>query len=262
MKAGSDREKNVTYIILAIAALLTSVLSAIIGMGGGILLLAIMFCFLDHANAIPAHAAVQLASNGTRALVFLKYVHWKTIGQFWFGALPGIIIGTIGLRYLGELGQAEPWLKIVVGLYILISLILPKPKGERHKGHWWDWTLLGFVAGAAALLVGAIGPLIAPLFARRDFVKEKLIATKAVCQMSLHILKIPAFFFVSTFKFGRVSLLAGIMILMVIPGTVIGRRILNYVSEAQFITLFKIALAIAGLKVLIIDGVYPLFAQQ
>jgi uncharacterized membrane protein YfcA len=249
-----------TYIILAVAALLTSILSAIIGMGGGILLLAVMFCLLDHAEAIPAHAAVQLASNGTRVLVFLRHVHWATIGKFWIGALPGIVAGTMFLYWLGELGSAEPWLKIVVGMYILISLVLPKPRGLRHRGRWWDWTLLGFAAGASALLVGAIGPLIAPLFARRDFVKENLIATKAVCQMSLHLLKIPAFFFIPGFQFSQVSLLAGVMVLMVIPGTVIGRRILNSVSEAEFIMLFKVALTLAGFKVLIVDGVYPLLS--
>ena len=50
-------------IILAIAALLTSMISAIIGMAGGILLLAVMLSFLSHADTIPTHGAVQLASN-------------------------------------------------------------------------------------------------------------------------------------------------------------------------------------------------------
>ena len=62
-------------LILPIVALLTSILSGVIGMGGGMLLLATMFAFMSHAEAIPAHGAVQLISNSTRTFVFLRCVH-------------------------------------------------------------------------------------------------------------------------------------------------------------------------------------------
>ncbi|MBN2559571.1 MAG: TSUP family transporter [Phycisphaerae bacterium] len=60
--------------ILALAALLTATLSGIIGMGGGMLLLATMFCFLPYGQAVPLHAVVQLVSNSTRIVVFWKNV--------------------------------------------------------------------------------------------------------------------------------------------------------------------------------------------
>ncbi|MCH8054217.1 MAG: sulfite exporter TauE/SafE family protein, partial [Planctomycetes bacterium] len=41
--------------VLALAAFATSIISGIIGMGGGILLLATMLSFLSHAETIPAH---------------------------------------------------------------------------------------------------------------------------------------------------------------------------------------------------------------
>ena len=43
--------------ILPLVALATSMLSAIVGMGGGTLLLVALFGLLPHAEAIPAHAA-------------------------------------------------------------------------------------------------------------------------------------------------------------------------------------------------------------
>jgi uncharacterized membrane protein YfcA len=116
----------------------------------------------------------------------------------------------------------------------------------------------GFVAGTAALTVGAVGPLIAPIFARRGFVKEKLIATKAVCQLTTHILKIPAFLLVRDLEVARLSGLALIMICMVIPGTLIGKRLLTGVSERHFTIAYRVALTLAGLKVLIIDGIINL----
>ncbi|MGD2110934.1 MAG: sulfite exporter TauE/SafE family protein [Phycisphaerae bacterium] len=244
------------FVILALAALVTSIISAILGMAGGMLLLATMLCFMSHGEVIPTHAAVQIASNGTRALAFVRNVDARTYGRFVLGVLPGAAIGMFLLWFLGEPGDSEPYLKTLIGVYILVATYLPKPKGDGHgRGTWWDFPLMGLVTGAAALTVGAIGPLIAPLFARRDFVKERLIATKAVCQLTTHVLKIPAFIWLRDLDLSRLGSLALIMILMVIPGTLIGKRILKGVSERHFRTAFRVALTVAGLKVLIFDGV-------
>lgn len=246
----------VMYGVLVAAAFLTAALSGIIGMGGGMLLLATLFCFLPHAEAIPTHAAVQLASNGTRIVAFLRAVDWRTIGRFCVGAIPGGALGVLLLVSLGPAEQSEPYLKMAVGIYILVAAYLPKAKKTRTGGQWWDFPLLGLVAGTAALTVGAVGPLIAPLFARRDFVKERLIATKATCQMILHVVKIPAFLLVRSFDYVELTGVTLAMIAVVIPGTLLGKRVLKRVSEEHFVLLYRVALTVAGLKVLLWDGVW------
>ncbi len=243
-------------ITLAVVALLTSIVSAILGMGGGIMLLAVMLCFVSHGEAIPMHAAVQIASNGTRVLAFIKNVDRSAFVRFLIGVVPGGAMGAYLLWSLGEPDRSEPYLKTLIGAYILVSIAIPKPQGKHHTaGTWWDFPLMGFAAGTAALTVGAVGPLIAPLFARRDFVKERLIATKAVCQLATHVMKIPAFILLRDLDLSRVGSLALVMIVMVIPGTLLGKRLLAHVSEKHFRVAFRVALALAGLKVLLIDGV-------
>lgn len=245
--------------ILSVVAFLTATLSAVIGMGGGMLLLAALFAFMPHASAIPTHACVQLVSNSTRTLVFLPHVEWPAVGRFLIGVIPGSFIGVAALVLLGDSPRAEPWLKLLVGAYILGSLAIPaRPSGDRRLPGW-SFPLLGLAAGAAAFTVGAVGPLIGPLFARGNFKKEALVATKAVFQSLLHLAKIPTFLLVRSYpNLAELGALTLAMAIMAVLGTLLGRRLIHRVSERAFLLLYRIALTIAGLKVLIFDGLKPL----
>ena len=58
-------------IILTIGALITSSISAVIGMGGGIILLAIMAIIIPEGYMVIAlHGVIQMFSNGTRTFIF------------------------------------------------------------------------------------------------------------------------------------------------------------------------------------------------
>ena len=88
--------------------------------------------------------------------------------------------------------------------------------------------------------------------------------------MFLHLSKLPAFLYLrhaaaqsggivsSPFRFADLGMLAALMAIAVIPGTLIGKRLLKHVSEQAFVVLFKIALTVAGLKTLFIDGLWLL----
>jgi uncharacterized membrane protein YfcA len=244
------------YVVLTIAALLASALSGMLGMGGGMLLLALMFSFLPYDEAIPLHGAVQFISNSTRTFAFLKHVDWRTVRHFLLGAVPGSVIGVGVLVAVGKAEGSEPYLKTLVGLYILASLVIPKPVSVDRAPSGRAFVLLGLAAGAAAFVVGAVGPLIAPLFARRDFVKERLVATKAICQTLLHAAKVPVFLALRSYPdLPALGALAIAMGVAVIPGTLIGKRLLKGLSERAFVRLYQVALLVAGLKVLIVDGV-------
>ncbi len=250
-------------LILPIVAGLTAVLSGVIGMGGGMLLLAAMFSCMSHAEAIPSHAAVQLISNSTRTLAFIRHVDWRTVGRFVLGVVPGAALGTWLLISLGTPGGSEPWLKLLVGAYILSSLAIGQKGAGTRRESRGGFFLLGMAAGAAAFTVGAVGPLIAPLFARRAFVKERLIATKAVCQSLLHLAKIPVFLAVRNMPdLASLTVVTGLMAILVIPGTLLGKRLLQRVSQERFVLLYRVALTVAGLKVLLIDGLRPLLTGR
>ena len=62
-------------IILILSALVTSSISAVLGMGGGIILLGIMAIIIPEGYMVIAlHGMIQLFSNTTRTLIFRNHI--------------------------------------------------------------------------------------------------------------------------------------------------------------------------------------------
>ena len=247
-----------TYVVLAATAFVTSALSAVLGMGGGSLLLVTTGGFLSHAETISAHATVQVFNLSVRTLAFWRHVHWPTILRFSAGSVPGALVGGWLLWAVGSPAASEPYLKGSIGLYILAVTFLPRSSDQTASGREWEWTVLGLAAGASGLFVGAVGPLIAPLFVRHAILKEKLIATKALCQAILHVIKLPILLAVRDFRLVQFSLLLALMVAATVPGTLLGKWLLGRVPERVFLRLYQAALVITAGKLLVVDGVIVL----
>ncbi|MBI4223417.1 MAG: sulfite exporter TauE/SafE family protein [Deltaproteobacteria bacterium] len=232
-----------TTFLLTLAALLTSTLSAIVGMAGGIIFLGICLFFLPVEVAIPVHAATQLVSNSTRLILFFKHIQWRIWLYFFLPAVAGILFGT-------QIFQAvdKELLRKGIAVFILLAVFLPRARGGKP---WRKevFVLAGALAGTMGMLVGAVGPVIAPFFLHTQVLKEKLIATKAICQASIHLLKIVAFGIIG-FSFQTHASLIGILSLAVMAGTPVGKAILKRVSEEKFVLLYKTALLLVALKLI------------
>ena len=81
-----------TALLLILTSTLTSMLTAAMGIGGGVLLLAVMATIVPPAALIPVHGLVQLGSNGNRALLTREYIDWSLLRLFFGGALIGAVI--------------------------------------------------------------------------------------------------------------------------------------------------------------------------
>ena len=83
-------------IILAISALITSSISAVLGMGGGIILLGIMAIIIPEGYMVIAlHGMIQLFSNTTRTYLFRKHIKQNIIKEFTVGLLIGTCISAV-----------------------------------------------------------------------------------------------------------------------------------------------------------------------
>ncbi|QQR91405.1 MAG: sulfite exporter TauE/SafE family protein [Myxococcales bacterium] len=226
---------------LAIAALLTSALSAVLGMGGGLTLVGVMTVLLPAKDVVPLHGAVQLISNFTRVMVFLRHVYWKIFFIYAPSLIPGITLAA----YLWS-GSKLDGLKPFIGLFILAFLYWRHHKRKFKQLKLWVFVPVALITGFLAIFVGAIGPFLAPFFLRDDLEKEQIIATKAICQMWTHIFKIPAFLAFGFPYQDHVPLLLT-LVACVMMGTLLGKRLLSRIPQHVFIRLFEGVLGVLAL---------------
>jgi len=245
-----DRRGNFGYLdpmngletfILLFAALVTSGISAVLGMAGGVTLISLMAVLLPAAHVVPLHGAIQVASNSTRTIAMWKYVRWR----FVFAYAPLMLLG-VWLATMIWSGEKMTWFRPAIGVLVLLFLFWRRRAAKLKNLPLWVYPLAGIVIGFANIFVGATGPLAAPLFYRDEFSKEEIIGTAAVCQAWGHILKIPAFVSLG-FDFAAYwQLLVG-LILCVVCGTLFGKYVLFRISTNTFRTAFEALLAVIGL---------------
>lgn len=231
----------VTVIVLVVACFVTATISGILGMAGGVTLLGVMTALLPAPVVVPLHGIVQLASNWTRTWAFRKHVRWPIFFAFMIPAAVGIAIAA---NVWADLKLT--WFKAWIGAFILAFLVWRKYKPKLRNPPVWSYAVLGLAAGLLAIFVGATGPFLAPFFLRDDFDNEEVIATKAVCQTWLHLLKIPAFLALGFDYSPYIAVLAA-LVAAVIGGTYFGKHLLSRVSKERFVFWFQLVLALLAI---------------
>jgi uncharacterized membrane protein YfcA len=228
---------------LGLTSIGTSVISAVVGMAGGIVLLSIMTFFLPIATLIPIHGVVQLISNGTRTYLLRKNIVWKIVVPFAIGIPFGVIASVYILK---EINNTTLPLTLI-GILIFYSIFKPKNLPPL-KIPYWGFAILGMFSGVLSLLVGATGPFLAPFFLRDDLIKEEMISTKSAVQILTHFLKLPAFIYLG-FNYWEYKELIIIMVVGAVIGTHAGVRVLHLIPEKIFRIIFKSALFFAGCRI-------------
>jgi len=235
-------------IVLTVAAFATSILSAIVGMAGGITLLSVMLLYLDPLVAIPLHGVVQLVSNSSRAVVQRRHLRWDIIARYGVLLLP---MGFLGLELARNL--PAPTMRLMIGGFVLAATWAPQfllfgahPERSDPKRRFF---VLGGVVGLLNIAIGATGPLIAPFFLDIGLSRFALVGTKAACQMLGHLAKLVVFG-VAGFAFGEYTTLLVLLSALVISGTWTGSKLLHRVDELWFTRLYKGVLTLIALRLI------------
>ena len=217
------------YAILGVSVLVTSFISGILGMAGGMILMGILLLMMPLPAAMMMHGVTQLASNAWRALLWRKSVDWRVFRGYVAGAMLAL-----GLFAMLQLVVSKPVALIVMGLTPFVGLALPESLhlNVERRGHSFG---CGVICSALSLTAGVSGPILDVFFVRSKMTRHAVVATKAMTQSFSHLQKIIYFGAMVAGARGVVEpWLAAMMVLLAFTGTSLSRRVLERMNDQSF----------------------------
>ncbi len=223
---------------LAAAALVTSAISGVFGMSGGMILMGYLAFVLPVSAAMMMHGATQATANGYRAFLNWRDIDWKIFGRFLMGALAGLALLS-AIAYV----PGKMTMYFLLGTVPFAAAALPK-----------RWALDVTKAGAAEicgllvtflnLTAGVAGALLDVFFVRTALTRHQVVATKAVTQTLSHIQKLLYFGVIVRSVAPEVPaahagatlpwwIFAGVIPLSML-GTTAGKQVLDRMTDTNF----------------------------
>jgi uncharacterized membrane protein YfcA len=224
----------------AALSFVTSLLTSIFSLGGGLIMLVALAQSFSPGTLIPLHGAIQLSNNLSRTFVYKEFFEWGLIQNILiattFGALGGILLfGAIPEQIL-------IWLIAGTILFLtwapLDNFILSVMRN--------DW-FCGFISGLAGIFIGANGPLVTAYMRTKNLSPEFLVANHGAVMIYQHSIKIILFMYF--FSFSLKEYLFFILILAVAgyAGAVLGKRLITSISYESFNIALKLLLSLLAL---------------
>ena len=217
------------FAALAVSSLVTSFISGILGMAGGMILMGVLLALMPLPAAMMLHGVTQLASNAWRAVLWRSEVDWRVFRGYAYGALIALAIFAAVKLVVGK-----PVALIAMGFTPFLTLWLPEGLhlNVERRG---QPLACGIICSALSLTAGVSGPILDIFFVRSKMRRHAVVATKAMTQSFSHILKIIYFGAVVSLEGGRVDPWTGAMMVgLAIAGTLLSRSVLERMNDASF----------------------------
>lgn len=233
---------------LLVTVLVTSFISGIFGMAGGLILMAVLTALVPVATAMVVHGAVQMVSNGYRAILWRKYIDWPIFRRYALGSVAAIVILF-----------AISWRPQETAVYLLLAAAaftvwVPKSWIDIDVQRRGQAETAGFLLQLMNTLAGVTGPLLDIFFARTVMDRRAVVATKAITQVFAHLVKI-AFWGSALWAAETVSSLpplwffaAAVPLSML--GTTLGGKLLEKMTDIDFRRWMRVLVTAVGLFML------------
>lgn len=238
-------------LIIIVTTAITSFISGIFGMAGGMILMGVLLWITPLATAMVTHGLIMAVANGWRAFLLRTHIKWRVFGFYMIGAA----LGT-ALLYL------VIWRPDKQAAYLLLGLVpvivwLPKGWMKLDIQRPYQSVIAGAIVQGMNTLAGVAGPLLDIFFVRTAMTRQEIVATKSATQVVSHIVKMgfwstPLILaFLSQETSVDTSLWPPLWLFAAaIPASMfatwLGRSVLNRMKDADFQTWVKALITIIG----------------
>ena len=217
-----------TWALVGATIIVSSFLSGVFGMAGGMVLIGVLLVFFDVATAMILFSIIQIAANGWRALQWWSYVRWRI---FWLYCLGGAV-AFAALR-LVEFIPDKALVYLLLGLMPFAVQILPASWRPNI-----EWRGVPFITGIFTTVIqfmAGVGGLFLDIFFQKSMLDRKTtLATKAVAQTASHILRLVYFVSLSGFGVGLAPLAVLAAVALAIGATMLAPYVIERMTDDSF----------------------------
>ena len=231
-------------ILLTLLAFVTSALTAVTGVGGGMILIACMPGLLPGAAIVPVHGMVQLFANSSRAFFGWQYLRWDFLLAFIAGSIIGggaaaVLTREINLEYT----------PLLIAGYILFVTWGPGIKLKKKSDS--EFVVIGMLQTGLSMIVGATGPLGQASLLRHQLKRDALVVTAALMMTFTHLIKVALFGLLGFSFIAYWKIILG-MSIGVIAGAFVGTQIRYRIPEERFRRILKWLLTLLAFRMIYI----------
>ncbi|ETX05329.1 sulfite exporter TauE/SafE family protein [Candidatus Entotheonella palauensis] len=234
-----------TYILIG-TALLAAFVGSVTGGGVTIILLPVLVFHFGIQIAMPIVTLALLAAGASRVVVYRRDLDWPAVLWFTLGSLPFTCVGT----YLFTIA-APDLLTRILGSFLIVAVVCQRLFTKPLGGFAAAWFLpigatFGFLTGISA----AVAAVLAPFFLGYGLRKGAFVGTMGLNVFIIQVTKL-AVFGNRDFLPPLVLLYGLLLVPFMIAGTVLGKKILERVSERLFVIMIEVVMIVAGLNFII-----------
>ncbi len=237
-------------IILFFSAVLAFGMSGIVGGGASLMLIPLLSQILP-VNQVPSALVIgTFTSSASRSVALKHKVRWNFVLYFLPAAIPSVILGAWLLRYVDPL--IINW---ICALFLLSNIPFliwrdrtrkPDPNKTFLGRHVAG---IGMLAGLISGITGAVGLLFNGFYLNSGLDKEEIVATRAMNEIVLHLLKLVMYFQLGLFSMA--SARAGVLIAIAsVISAIVMKASLARLSERFFRNTGYVAMTLSGVMLL------------
>jgi uncharacterized membrane protein YfcA len=216
-----------SYVLIGLTILLSSFISGVFGMAGGMILLGVLLVYFDVASAMILFSIIQLCANGWRAYQWRHYVLWPIFFKYVVGAAIAFA-AMFAIRFVPD----KMMVYLTLGLMPFAIELLP-----RNMRPNIEWRGVPFVTGVLTTIIqvlAGVGGLFLDIFFQKSMLDRKTTnATKATVQSLSHVVR--ASYFISLSGIGKTPLWAcGPAIVLAIAATSLAPFVIERMTDHGF----------------------------
>jgi uncharacterized membrane protein YfcA len=169
--------------IIGFTIVISSFISGVFGMAGGMVLLGVLLIYFDVATGMVLFSILQITANGWRAL------HWRqfVLRPIFYWYVAGALIAFAAMRAVAYVPD-KAVVYILLGLMPFVVEVLPQ--SARPNIEWRGVPFLAGIITTVIQFMAGVGGLFLDIFFNKSQLDRKTTnATKAITQTFSHVLR-------------------------------------------------------------------------